>query len=174
MVLSPGGKKRLLASLVALGLVVPGISLALNSSLFDSPFGPTSTAASSSADITVFAHRIPASYWDPCFATSCTNPYAPCDAGCTGPGAAMYFALYDSAGNFVTGGFADEHGFRFTGLAPGSIYYVYPDDCDSCHGSTHDVVFQHWGDGRTSKPIPVTIGQSLEAWYSCTNGCGGG
>ena len=83
----------------------------------------------------------------------------------------MYFALYDSAGNFITGGFADEHGFTFTGLTAGSTYYVYPDDCNMCHGSVHDVVFQHWGDGSTVRPITVTVGQSLDAWYSCTNQC---
>ncbi|HJT09836.1 MAG TPA: fibronectin type III domain-containing protein, partial [Candidatus Nitrosotalea sp.] len=42
---------------------------------------------SNSLGITVYAHRIPASYWDPCFATTCS-------AG-TGPGAKMEFALLD-------------------------------------------------------------------------------
>jgi hypothetical protein len=131
----------------------------------------TSTTSTGSAGITVYAHRIPASYWDACFATTCTNPYAPCDTSCTGPGTTMYFALYDSAGNFLTGGFADENGFTFTGLTPGATYYVYPDDCNMCHGSVHDVVFEHWADGSTVRPIAAMVGQSLDAWYSCTNNC---
>jgi hypothetical protein len=134
----------------------------------------TTTSTSGSIGITVFAHRIPASYWDSCFATSCTNPYAPCNTTCTGPGATMYFGLYDSAGNLVQSGYADENGLTFTGLTPGATYYVYPDDCDMCHGSLHDVVFQHWGDGTTVRPIAVTTGSSLDAWYSCTNMCLGG
>ena len=130
----------------------------------------TSTSAGSTG-VTVYAHRIPASYWDPCFATTCTNPYASCDASCTGPGVTMYFEVYDSAGNFIEGGFANENGFTFTGLVPGVTYYVYPDDCNMCHGSVHDVVFQHWSDGSTVRPIAVAPGQSLDAWYSCTNSC---
>ena len=86
----------------------------------------------------------------------------------------MYFALHNSAGTFIAGGFADEHGFTFTGLTAGATYYVYPDDCDSCHGSTHDVVFQHWGDGNNTRPMAAVVGQSPDAWYSCTNECSGG
>lgn len=131
----------------------------------------TSTSSATSMGITVYAHRVPASYWDPCFATSCTNTMASCNTTCTGPGTTMYFALYDSAGNFISGGFADENGFTFTGLNPSATYYVYPDDCNMCHGSLHDVVFQYWGDGSTTRPLAATVGQSLDAWYSCTNSC---
>jgi len=98
-----------------------------------SPETPPSCSPSSSSGITVSAHRIPASYWAPCFAFSCS-------AG-TGPGTTMYFVLYDSNGNIVATAFADENGYTFTGLNPGSTYYVYPAYCDSFHNSTHDVLF---------------------------------
>jgi len=120
--------------------------------------GPTS--------ITVYAHRIPAGYWAPCFATAC--------AAGTGPGATMYFALYNSDGTLIATGFANENGYTFTGLTAGDTYYVRAENCDSCHGSTHDVLFDHWGDANTTDPVAVVAGSSLDAWYSCTNGCGGG
>jgi hypothetical protein len=118
--------------------------------------------------ITVYASRIPATYWAPCFALVCS-------AG-TGPGATMFFILYNSAGGVVATAFANENGYTFTGLASNTTYYVYPVDCDDCHGSTHNVVFEYWnGDpSDTTKPMAVTVGQALNAWYACTNGCGGG
>jgi hypothetical protein len=132
---------------------------------------PSNTASATtdaqSAGITVYAHRIPAAYWDPCFATTCS-------AG-SGPGATMYFELWDSLGNLVQSGYADEGGYTFSGLTAGTTYYVYPFDCNSCHGSNHNVVFQYWGDNQsTVKPRPATEGASLNAWYSCTNSCADG
>jgi len=119
----------------------------------------------SQGGITVTANRVQASYWDPCFATTCS-------AG-SGPGTTMYFALCADAScvNVVQTGFADEHGFTFTGLNPSATYYVYPDDCNSCHGSMHDVVFDHWGDGSTVRPRAAAVGSTLDAWFSCTNNC---
>lgn len=117
--------------------------------------------------ITIYAARIPASYWAPCFALNCT-------AG-TGPGASMEFILYDSSGKIVATALSNENGYSFTGLTPGATYYVYPTDCDLCHGSTHDVIFEYWdNDTSTVRPLAVTVGETLTAWYSCTNGCGGG
>jgi len=141
---------------------------AINSAGTSQPSNTVSaTTTAQSAGITVYAHRIPASYWDPCFATECS-------AG-TGPGASMYFELWDSSGNFVQSGYADENGYTFSGLNAGTTYNVYPADCGGCHGSTHDVVFQYWGDDHsTVRPRAATVGASLDAWYSCTNGCGGG
>jgi hypothetical protein len=130
---------------------------------FSSGTSTLTFGAGASGGITVSANRIQASYWDPCFATTCS-------AG-TGPGTTMYFVLYDSSGNVVQTGFADEHGYTFSGLNPSATYYVYPDDCNACHGSMHDVVFQRWGDGGTVRPIAATVGSSLDAWYSCTNNC---
>ena len=121
--------------------------------------------------ITVFVHRLPASYWDPCFASACANPKATCGTSCVGPGASMYVVLEDAGGNVLQAGLADEAGLTFTGLTPGTTYYVYPDDCDLCHGSVHDVIFSSWGDGSTTRPIAVTVGTNLDAWYSCTNSC---
>jgi hypothetical protein len=44
--------------------------------------------------ITIYDHRIPASYWADCFATTCTNPLdTSCGNNCTGPGAAMWVDL---------------------------------------------------------------------------------
>jgi hypothetical protein len=126
----------------------------------------TSTTSTGSGGITVYASRISASYWAPCFALACS-------AG-TGPGASMYFTLYDSSMNAIQTGFANENGYTFTGLTAGATYYVYPADCDLCHGSTHDVLFQYWGDNSsTVRPMAATVGESLDAWFSCTNGCGG-
>lgn len=126
----------------------------------------TGTTTTGSGGITVYASRISAGYWAPCFALTCS-------AG-TGPGASMYFILYDSSMNVVQTGFANENGYTFTGLTAGATYYVYPADCDLCHGSTHDVLFQYWGDNSSAvRPMAATVGESLDAWFSCTNGCGG-
>ncbi|MDG6999034.1 MAG: fibronectin type III domain-containing protein [Nitrososphaerota archaeon] len=126
--------------------------------------------------ITVYAHRIPASYWAPCFASACANPLASCTNNCTGPGAAMYFVLEDSSGNVLQTALANEGGYTFTGLTAGATYYVYADNCNLCHGSTHDVLFNYWGSTSgtstsTSDPIAATVGTNLNSWYSCTNGC---
>jgi hypothetical protein len=117
--------------------------------------------------ITVYADRAPASYWASCFATTCALG--------TGPGAAMWVVLYNSTGAVVQTGFANENGYTFTGLNPGATYYVYPADCDSCHGSTHDVLFAYWGgNNSTIRPLAVIAnGTSVDAWYTCTNGCSG-
>lgn len=85
----------------------------------------------------------------------------------------MFFALSYSNGTLVSTGFASEDGYTFTGLTPGATYILQADDCDSCHGSTHDVLFNHWGDGSTTDPIQLVAGSALDAWFNCTNGCGG-
>jgi hypothetical protein len=117
--------------------------------------------------ITIYDHRTPQSNWAPCFAQVC-------DLG-TGPGASMYVVLYDSNGTVAGTGFSNENGLTFTGLNPSATYFVYPSDCTLCHGSTHDVLFSHWGDGNTStRPLAVTANDtSVNAWYICTNTCGG-
>ncbi|MGE5599883.1 MAG: hypothetical protein ACM3UQ_00035 [Clostridiales bacterium] len=85
----------------------------------------------------------------------------------------MYFELDDSDGNFIDSGFADENGYTFSGLESGVTYYLYPTNCYQCHGSTHDVLFQHWGDGSSDVPRAVRTGINYNAWFSCTNGCSG-
>ncbi len=138
---------------------------AINSVGTSSPSNTASaTTTAPSTGITVYAHRIPAPYWDPCFAYTCS-------AG-TGPGAKMYFGLYDSSGKLVQSGYSDENGYTFAGLNVTATYYVYPADCDMCHVSFHDVVFQYWGDNHSNvRPRAAMVGASLDAWYSCTNGC---
>jgi polyvinyl alcohol dehydrogenase (cytochrome) len=136
-------------------------------------------SGSSPNGITIYDHRIPANYWAPCFATTCTNPLASCNTACTGPGASMYFVLYDSSNNVVATGFANENGHIITGLTPGATYYIVPANCDLCHGSTHDVLFQYFGTAQgtqisTTQRMAVTVGDTVNVWYSCTNGCGGG
>jgi hypothetical protein len=127
--------------------------------------------------ITIYDHRIPAGYWADCFALTCSNPLDPsCNTACTGPGASMWVILYDSAGKVVATGFSNENGLTFTGLNPSTTYYLYPSDCDLCHGSTHDVLFAHWGsdNATTTRPLAVVAnGAYVDAWYTCTNGCGG-
>ena len=123
------------------------------------------SSATSNTVIWYYAHRIPASYWDPCFATTCS-------AG-VGEGTTMYVELWDAAGNVLQSGYADENGWAFKGLNPSTTYYVYPYDCDACHGSSHNVVFEYWGDNHsTVRPRATLPGASLNGWYSCTNGCG--
>ncbi len=100
--------------------------------------------------ITVYAYRIPSEYWGPTF---------------TGANAQMYFVLYNSTGNIVRTGFADENGYTITGLDSDEQYYIYPTDCNSCHGGDHDVVFRHWEDGSTDRPRPVNTGASVGAYY---------
>ena len=158
------GSTALLGLALLTAVVIGGLAFVGSSP----PTGSPSTGVATSPQdgpttIIVFAHRLPAAYWAPCFASTCT-------AG-TGPGATMYFILYDSQGNVVSTAFANEVGLVFSGLAPGATYYVFPEDCNLCHGSSHDVVFQHWGDGGTTRPLPAVPGSSLDAWYSCTNGC---
>ena len=143
-------------------LVTISASLSLTAILCNGPPG-TCAEPTPTNGITVYVHRIPASYWTPCFALACS-------AG-TGPGASMYVALLDSSGKVVQSGFANEQGYTFTGLTPGTTYYVYPADCDNCHNSTHDVLFTYWGNNSTVRPLPATVGSSLDAWYSCTNNC---
>ncbi|MHB8567740.1 MAG: hypothetical protein ACYC7D_14590 [Nitrososphaerales archaeon] len=117
----------------------------------------TTTTASDSGVITIYASRVPSPYWAACFATICSTG--------TGPGATMYFALYNSSGSLVTTAFANENGYNFTGLNLHSMYYVYPNDCDYCHNSPHNVVFSHWGNGNTTRPLEVAVGSSLNAWF---------
>ena len=116
--------------------------------------------------ITIYDHRVPQSNWAACFALVC-------NAG-TGPGASMWVVLYDSSGTLVATGFSNENGYTFAGLNPSATYYLYPADCTLCHSSTHDVLFNHWGDGSSTRPLAVAAtGTFLDAWYICTSTCGG-
>jgi hypothetical protein len=136
---------------------------------FTAVYNCVGAAIENNGTITIYDHRTPQSDWAPCFALVCNLG--------TGPGAAMYVTLYGANGTVVGTGFSNENGLTFTGLNPSATYYLYPADCDLCHGSTHDVLFSHWGDGNnstTTRPLPVTAnGTSVNAWYICTNGCGG-
>jgi len=130
--------------------------------LFSSASATTNviSAGTGQGTIVLHAHRIPSSDWASCFALTC-------DVG-TGPGASMYFLVYNGSGAIVAMGFADETGTSVTGLNVGATYDVYPADCDLCHASTHDVVFDHWASGIAVRPLSV-IAQSaplsLDAYY---------
>ena len=138
--------------------------------------GGTYEGGAGPGTITIYDHRIAASYWAPCFAATCANPTASCGQSCTGPGASMWVVLYNSSGDVVATGFSNENGLTFSGLNPSATYYLYPADCDQCHASTHDVLFAYWGDNSTStRPLPIAAnGTYVDAWYTCTNGCAGG
>ena len=132
--------------------------------IFSSALATTSntiSAGTGQGTIVYHAHRVASADWAPCFALSC-------DAG-TGPGASMYFLVYNSSGAIVAKGFADESGTSVTGLTIGATYGIYPADCNLCHNSTHNVVFDHWGDGSTARPLKVTAQStsaiSLDAFY---------
>jgi hypothetical protein len=119
-----------------------------------------------SSSIFYTAHRIPDPIWAPCFATSCS-------AG-TGPGAGMYFDLYDSSGNIIAQGWSDETGVTITGLTAGATYYIHPLDCDNCHQdpNLHNVVFYYWYDGSMTNPRGFVAGSGspqTEAFYRYIN-----
>src|SRR3989442_10542644 len=105
----------------------------------------TVTFGSGSGSILYRAHRMQDSRWDPCFAHTC-------NAG-TGPGAGMWFDVYDSNFKWLGGGFANEDGTAINGLTIGATYYLYPEDCNRCHQSRHDVVFDHWSDNMSSQRL---------------------
>jgi hypothetical protein len=121
----------------------------------------TITVGEGAGSILYRAHRVAAESWDPCFALTC-------EAG-TGPGASMYFVMYDSSGDLIANGFADESGTSIKGLSIGSMYHIYPADCDLCHNSTHNVVFDHWADGSSERPRGFAISSdapvSADAYY---------
>ncbi|MHB8568116.1 MAG: hypothetical protein ACYC7D_15190 [Nitrososphaerales archaeon] len=152
-------------SVTSLRNVTTTTDLSLNAILCNGPPGtcPNPTPVNG---ITVYANRVPAPYWASCFALACSLG--------TGPGASMEFALYNSSGNIIQTALVNEQGYTFLGLNSSATYHVYPENCDLCHGSTHDVVFDYWGNNSSSTvPIAATVGTSLEAWYACTNGCTG-
>src|SRR5487761_333486 len=126
----------------------------------------TTTSASDSGVITVYAHRVPSPHWAACFALVCNLG--------TGPGAAMFFDLYNSSYLLapIQTGFANENGYNFTGLNPHASYYVIPQDCDYCHNDPHDVNFSYWGgpdttmtDGNTTRSLEVGVGSTVHAWF---------
>jgi hypothetical protein len=151
-------RHQIITLMIAAALTVSLVAIA-------APMAAQAQVASVSAGtgqraIVYHAHRIASPDWAPCFATTC-------DAE-TGPGTTMYFVVYDSTGRIVAHGFADETGTQITGLTVGATYYLYPADCNLCHNSTHNVVFDHWGDGSTDRPKAFTVQAnpiSADAYY---------
>src|SRR2546428_6038312 len=97
----------------------------------------TVTFGSGSGSILYRAHRMQDSRWDPCFAHTC-------NAG-TGPGAGMWFDVYDGNFKWIGGGFANEDGTALNGLAIGATHYLYPENCKPWNQARHDLGFDHWG-----------------------------
>lgn len=65
--------------------------------------------------------------------------------------------MYDSSMKAVQRDLLNENGYTSTGLT----YYLYQSECDLCHGSTHDVLFQYWGDNSDIvRPLEATVGES--------------
>jgi hypothetical protein len=105
----------------------------------------------SETSIIVYAKRVPNPSWGETF---------------TSANAGMFIMLMDSSNGMLQKGIVDENGYAFTGLKKGATYYVYPADCDGCHGSDHDVDFSRWKDGSTERPRAVTTGSSVEAYFA--------
>ena len=147
----------------ALVIAVLAASLAAGVPLMSASAASTGTitVGDGAGSILYRAHRVADESWDPCFAPAC-------DAG-TGPGASMYFVVYDSSGDLIANGFADESGTSIKGLSIGSTYHIYPADCDRCHNSTHNVVFDRWADGSSERPRGFAISSdapvSADAYY---------
>ena len=137
--------------LAALVIAILAASLAAGVPLMSASAASTGTitVGEGAGSILYRAHRVAAESWDPCFALTC-------EAG-TGPGASMYFVMYDGSGDLIANGFADESGTSIKGLSIGSTYHIYPADCDLCHNSTHNVVFDHWADGSSERPRGFSI-----------------
>jgi hypothetical protein len=139
------------------------VSLAAGTPLMMSSAASTGTiiVGDGQGSILYRAHRVADPAWAACFALTC-------DAG-TGPGASMYFVVYNSSGTIIANGFADETGTVIKGLSVGSTYYVYPTDCNLCHNSTHNVVFDHWADdGSSERPRGFAVSstqQNADAYY---------
>jgi hypothetical protein len=147
----------------ALVIAVLAASLAAGVPLMSASAASTGTitVGDGAGSILYRAHRVADESWDPCFAPAC-------DAG-TGPGASMYFVVYDSSGELIANGFADESGTSIKGLSIGSTYHIYPADCDRCHNSTHNVEFDRWADGSSERPRGFAISSdapvSADAYY---------
>jgi hypothetical protein len=152
----PGTKRRIafIAAATLMGIFLVGSMLTstltlssfltasiLQTAAADPP--STVTVGSGSGSILYQAHRMQDSRWDPCFAHTC-------NAG-TGPGTWMWFNVYDSNFEWLGGGFANEDGTTINGLTIGATYYLSPEDCNQCHESRHDVVFDHWSDNMSTQ-----------------------
>ncbi|HEX2556957.1 MAG TPA: hypothetical protein VHK86_01425 [Nitrososphaera sp.] len=156
------GKRRNITALTLAAILtvslVAGIPLIMSSAAASTG---TIIAGDGQGSILYRAHRVADPTWAPCFALTC-------DAG-TGPGASMYFVVYNSSGAIIANGFADETGTIIKGLSVGSTYYVYPTDCNLCHNSTHNVVFDHWADDSSERPRGFTASsntqQNADAYY---------
>lgn len=93
------------------------------------------------------AFRIPSEHWGPTFESA---------------DAQMFFVIYDSNGTPVTADFAAESGTTVK-LEQGKDFYVYPADCEECHGDDHDVLFKHWKDpSNTERPRHIVAGETGE------------
>jgi hypothetical protein len=147
--------KKIVTLLMAAALMASAMTIAIPLSAM----AATNTVSAGTGQGSIFytAHRVPGN-WDPCFATSC-------DAG-SGPGATMFFTVYDSSLKLVASGQANEDGVFIKGLVVGGTYYVSPEDCESCHTSTHDVLFDHWWDCSTTvqqRPFEITSASTISA-----------
>lgn len=98
------------------------------------------------------AFRLPSEHWGPTFESA---------------NAQMFFAIYDSDGVLVTADFASESG-TIVKLEQDKDFYIYPADCEKCHGDNHDVIFKHWKDQtNTERPRHIVAGElgELHAFF---------
>jgi hypothetical protein len=87
----------------------------------------------------------------------------------------MYFLVYNSTGFLVSSGLTDESGKTVTGLKSGESYWVWPQDCDKCHGGDHDVAFRYWDNDPTNTVNPRSVvaqdsGVNVGAYYEYVPG----
>jgi hypothetical protein len=111
---------------------------------------PSPPPTGGSGSIAVFAYRIPSEHWGDTF---------------TGANAQMWITIHNSTGYAIFGHGTDEDGYTFTGLNEGEQYWVLAHDCVECHGDTHTVAFDHWGNGSTEMARLESTGVTLSAYY---------
>lgn len=141
--------KKIVALFIAAAIAISALTIAAPRTA--AAVSDTLSAGNGEGSIIYSAHRAPGN-WGPTF---------------TGANAQMYFIVYDSSFGLVTNGHADERGVLITGLQVGGTYFLSPENCESCHNSTHDVNFNNWEDCSTERQRMITITADQRS-YSAT------
>jgi hypothetical protein len=122
--------------------------------------GSTPMPTEGTGTLNLFAHRIPSEHWSATFAGN--------------PPVGMWFTLHNSKGFIVFKGYFNEDGVfdekfnkigTITGLNAAETHYIFASGCDECHGSDHDVLFDHWEDGGTDNPRTLSTLNDQHAYF---------